>query len=157
VLDAPLERIVAWTAEGLAKPIVVHSRKAVAELLPVLCESGLPPERFVFHCFTDGPADAEQVLAFGAWISFTGVITFANAPEVAESARLVPLDRVMVETDSPYLSPEPHRKVRPNEPRYVVAVAERLAAIHGLAPEVLEARLDENAERFFGLPNDGAA
>jgi len=157
VLDAQLERIVAWTAEGLAKPIVVHSRKAVAELLPVLRESGLPPERFVFHCFTDGPADAEQVLAFGAWISFTGVITFANAPEVAESARLVPLDRVMVETDSPYLSPEPHRKVRPNEPRYVVAVAERLAAIHGLAPEVLEARLDENAERFFGLPNDGAA
>ncbi len=157
VLDAQLEHIVAWTAEGLGKPVVVHSRKAVAELLPILDASGLPPERFVFHCFTEGPEDAQRVLDFGAWISFTGVLTFANAPEVAESARLVPIERVMVETDSPYLSPEPHRKVRPNEPRYVVAVAERLAEIHGLTPPELEARLDANAERFFGLPSDGHA
>lgn len=155
VLDDQLERIVAWTSEGLSKPIVVHSRKAVAELVPILRSSGLPPERFVFHCFTEGPQDASLVLEFGAWISFTGVLTFANAPEVAESARLVPLDRVLVETDSPYLSPEPHRKVRPNEPRYVVAIADRLAEIHGLPPKELEVRLDANAEAFFGLDSGG--
>ncbi len=152
VLETQLAHVVEWTREGLAKPIVVHSRKAVAELLPVLRDSGLPPERFVFHCFTEGPDEARAVLDFGASISFTGVLTFRNAPEVAEAARLVPLDRVMVETDSPYLSPEPHRTVRPNEPRYVGFVAARLAEIHGMAPKELEAILDANAIRFFGLP-----
>ena len=152
VLETQLAHVVEWTREGLAKPIVVHSRKAVGELLPVLRASGLPSERFVFHCFTEGPDEARAVLDFGASISFTGVLTFRNAPEVAEAARLVPLDRVMVETDSPYLSPEPHRTVRPNEPRYVGFVAARLAEIHGLDPRELEATLDANAIRFFGLP-----
>lgn len=152
VLEKQLAHLVQWTREGLAKPIVVHSRKAVAELLPVLRASALPPERFVFHCFTEGPDDARAILDFGASISFTGVLTFRNAPEVAEAARLVPLDRVMVETDSPYLTPEPHRTVRPNEPRYVGWVAARLAELHGMAAEELEGILDANAIRFFSLP-----
>ncbi len=151
VLELQLDHVARWTREGLAKPIVVHSRKAVAELLPVLRASGLAADRFVFHCFTEGPAEARAVLDFGASISFTGVLTFANAPEVAEAARLVPLDRVMVETDSPYLTPEPHRTVRPNEPRFVGCVATRLAELHRLDPEALEKILDENANRFFGL------
>lgn len=152
VLEKQLAHLVQWAREGLAKPIVVHSRKAVAELLPVLRASALPPERFVFHCFTEGPDDARAILDFGASISFTGVLTFRNAPEVAEAARLVPLDRVMVETDSPYLTPEPHRTVRPNEPRYVGCVAARLAEIHGMAAGELEGILDANAIRFFSLP-----
>lgn len=156
VLETQLDHVVRWTSEGLAKPIVVHSRKAVAELLPVLRASGLPADRFVFHCFTEGPDEARAVLDFGASISFTGVLTFRNAPEVAEAARLVPLDRVMVETDSPYLSPEPHRTVRPNEPRYVSCVAARLAEIQGIPPNDLEAILDSNAIRFFGLPLEAA-
>jgi TatD DNase family protein len=156
VLETQLDHVVRWTREGLSKPIVVHSRKAVAELLPVLRSSGLPADRFVFHCFTEGPDEARAVLDFGAAISFTGVLTFRNAPEVAEAARLVPLDRVMVETDSPYLAPEPHRTVRPNEPRLVGCVAAKLAEIHRMPAAALEAILDANAIRFFGLPLEGA-
>jgi TatD DNase family protein len=124
--------------------------------LPVLRASGLPADRFVFHCFTEGPDEARAVLDFGATISFTGVLTFRNAPEVAEAARLVPLDRVMVETDSPYLAPEPHRTVRPNEPRLVGFVAAKLAEIHRMSAATLEAILDANAIRFFGLPLEPA-
>jgi TatD DNase family protein len=152
VLETHLEFIRERSAAGWAKPVIVHSRKAVRELLPRLAESGLPPERFVFHCFTEGPKEAREVLDFGASISFTGVLTFRNAPAVAEAARLVPLDRAMVETDSPYLAPEPHRTLRPNEPRLVGFVAARLAEIHGLPPAEIEAILDANAIRFFGLP-----
>lgn len=151
VLEAQLGRLAAWTAEGLAKPIVVHSRKAVADLLPILAASGLPRERLVFHCFTEGPDAARAVLDFGASISFTGVVTFRNAPEVAEAAALVPLDRLMIETDSPYLTPEPHRTVRPNEPRLVGLVAARLAELRRIDPVEMERILDANAVRFFGL------
>ena len=86
-----------------------------------------------------------------SWISFTGIVTFANAREVAAASDLVPEDRIMVETDAPFLTPEPHRTVRPNEPRYVGCVAEFLARRRGVAPEAFEAILDRNAERFFGI------
>jgi TatD DNase family protein len=152
VLESHLRFIAERSAAGFPKPVIVHSRKAVRELLPRLAESGLPRDRFLFHCFTEGPQEARAVLDFGASISFTGVLTFRNAPEVAEAARLVPLDRVMVETDSPYLSPEPHRTLRPNEPKLVGFVAARLAEIHRLPPAELEAILDANAIRFFSLP-----
>jgi TatD DNase family protein len=105
----------------------------------------------VFHCFTGTADDARKVLDFGAWISFTGIVTFHNASGVAEAARLVPADRIMVETDSPFLTPEPHRKVRPNEPKYVVHVARRLAELRGVDLRTLESPLDANAERFFGI------
>jgi len=72
----------------------------------------LDPARFVFHCFTGGPDEARKVLDFGAMISFTGVVTYKNAPEVREAVKLVPADRIMVETDAPFLSPEPHRGTR---------------------------------------------
>ncbi len=91
------------------------------------------------------------MLDFGAWISFTGVVTFRNAREVAEAAKLVPADRIMVETDAPYLTPEPHRKVWPNEPQYVVHTARFLADLRGVEPAAFERQVDGNAERFFGL------
>src|SRR5205823_841965 len=84
----------------------------------------------------------DKVLDFGAWISFTGVVTFPNAKEVAAAAKLVPADRIMVETDSPFLTPEPFRKVRPNEPKYVVHVARRLAELRCVDPIEFEAQLD---------------
>ncbi len=96
----------------------------------------------------------EKILAIGAMISFTGIVTFSSAREVAEASDLVPLDRLMVETDSPYLTPEPHRKVRPNEPRYVVEVARFLARRRGLSFEEFTAQVDRNARRFFSLPGD---
>ena len=152
VLEAQLERIRGWNAEGPAKPVVIHCRRAVPHLLPILRASGLPADRFVFHCFTEGPADARAVLDFGAWISFTGVVTFRSAPEVQEAARLVPDDRIMCETDAPFLSPEPVRSMRPCLPGYVVHTGLFLAALRGTPYDRFERTVDANARRFFGLP-----
>ncbi len=132
-------------------PIVVHCRKAFDDLLAAFEQAPFPHDRYVFHCFTGTPDDARRVLDFGAWISFTGVVTFKNAPEVALAAKIVPADRLMVETDAPFLSPEPVRTVRPNEPKHVVHVARRLAELRGVEYEDLERQLDANAVRFFGL------
>jgi TatD DNase family protein len=151
VLDEQLAAIGRWRAEGLAKPIVIHCREAFDELLPILAASGLPRDRFVFHCFTGGPREARLVLDFGAWISFTGVVTFRNATGVAEAARLVPEDRLLAETDSPFLTPEPHRTVRPNRPRFVADVIRRLAELRDVDAVALGERLDANVERFFGF------
>lgn len=152
VLEEQLAHILRWTAGGLAKPVVVHCRRAVPDLLPVLRASGLPADRFVFHCFTETPAEARAVLDFGAMISFTGVVTFRNAPEVAEAARLVPDDRIMCETDAPWLSPEPVRSARPCTPAMVMHTARFLAALRGTPWDEFERTVDANARRFFGLP-----
>lgn len=151
VLEEQIARIEEWTKTGLDKPVVVHCRKAFADLIPVLEASSLANDRFVFHCFTGDDSDARSVLDFGASISFTGIVTFANAREVAAASDLVPDDRIMVETDAPFLTPEPHRNVRPNAPQYVGCVAEFLAQRRGIPFEELEVILDRNAERFFGI------
>ncbi|MCP4797887.1 MAG: TatD family hydrolase [Phycisphaeraceae bacterium] len=151
VLEEQLARIEAWTEAGLAKPVVVHCRKAFEDLIPILDASTLPNDRFVFHCFTGDESDARAVLDFGGWLSFTGIVTFSNAAEVARASDLVPDDRIMVETDAPFLTPEPHRNVRPNEPRYVGCTAAFLAKRRGRDPEAFERILDANAGRFFGI------
>jgi TatD DNase family protein len=151
VLEEHLALVEAAASEGLVRPVVVHCREAFDELLAVFRATALDPTRFVFHCFTGGPDEARAVLDFGAWISFTGVVTFRNAREVAEAAKLVPADRIMVETDAPYLAPEPVRKTWPNEPCHVVHTARFLADLRGVEPEAWERALDANAERFFGI------
>ena len=153
VLEEQLRHLVRWRSEDsrLSKPVVIHCREAFDELIPVLRASGLPPERFVFHCFTAGPREMRMVLDFGAFVSFTGVVTFRNARETHEAARLVPPGRCMVETDAPFLTPEPHRTVRPNAPRFVVHVADALAALWGRDPAVVRAELGSTARAFFGL------
>ena len=95
--------------------------------------------------------DAKKVLDFGAMLSFTGVVTYKNASEVLDIAQFVPIDRMMVETDAPYLTPEPNRKVWPNEPRFVVDTAACIAKSRGLSEAEFEASMDENARQFFGL------
>ncbi len=143
--------------EGAAdKPIVIHCRKAVDDVLQVIAGFDLPGDRFVFHCFTEPPDECRKVLDFGAMVSFTGIVTYRNAPEVRASAKLVPADRIMAETDAPYLSPEPHRKVRPNEPKFVAATAAFLADLRGVDTDTFEADCDRNAMRFFGLDARGA-
>lgn len=132
-------------------PIIIHSRKATDDTIAHINASGLEGERFVFHCFTEQVDDCKKVLDLGAMISFTGIVTFNNAKEVAASAKLVPVERVMVETDAPYLAPEPHRKVRPNEPKYVVHTARFLAELKGVDEAEFVKQMDANAERFFGL------
>lgn len=150
VLEEQLAHICAWSADGLTKPIVVHCRKAFADLVPVLAATGLPGHRFVFHCFTGDSNDARMALDLGAFISFTGVLTFPNAADVRAAAKIIPSDRIMVETDSPFLAPQAVRGAWPNEPKHVVHVAAALAQIRGENPVTMEAQLDENAEQFFG-------
>lgn len=151
LLREQLEHLQQWAAEGLHKPIVVHCREAAAELLDEFRRAELPAERFVFHCFTGTPDEARRILDFGAWISFTGIVTFSNARDVAEAAKLVPDDRIMVETDAPYLSPEPVRRTRPNVPAHVAHTARFLAELRGIPYDQFEQLVDRNAERFFGI------
>ena len=151
ILEDQLAQLESWSEQGLAKPVVLHCRDAYDELIPMLTASKLPADRFVFHCFTGTPENARAILDFGAMLSFTGVVTYKNAAEVAEAATLVPEDRIMVETDAPYLSPEPVRGSHPNEPRNVVHVARFISERRGVNPEAFEQVLDANAERFFGI------
>ena len=138
--------------KGDNRPIIVHCRRAVDDLLPIFAASAIEGSRFVFHCFTETPEDARKVLDLGAMISFTGVVTYKNATEVVAAAELVPNERMMVETDAPYLCPEPVRKMGINEPKNVVHTARFLAQLKGKTPEDFTQILDENAVRFFRLP-----
>lgn len=130
-------------------PVQVHCREAFAELVPILKATALDPARFVFHCFTGAAEDMRLVLDFGAWVSITGVVTYRNAPALREAVKLLPLDRVMVETDAPFLTPDPFRGVRPNEPKYARVTAEYLARLYGVGWEEFHARINDNVARFF--------
>ncbi|MEO0512851.1 MAG: TatD family hydrolase [Planctomycetota bacterium] len=136
---------------AFGKPVVVHCRKAFGDLVPILRGSGLPGDRFVFHCFTGTPDDARLALDLGASISFTGVVTYKNAPEVRAAAQIVPGDRVMVETDAPFLSPEPRRGERPCRPWMTSLTARFLADLRGEAWDSFHAMINENTSRFFGI------
>jgi TatD DNase family protein len=135
-------------ARDASLPLVIHSRAAADETLQVLREERV--EAGVMHCFTYGPDVARRVVDLGLYVSFSGIVTFRNAVEVREAARLVPLDRLLVETDSPYLAPEPRRGGR-NEPARVVDVAKGLAAVLAQPLEELAERTTENTRRLFRL------
>lgn len=151
VLADELAFIESCLSDGIDKPVVIHCRKAVEDLLPVLRATRIRPERFVFHCFTESPEHARLVLDFGAFISFTGVVTYKNAREVAGSAMLVPADRILVETDAPYLSPEPMRGRRPCLPGYARLTAQALARLRGVPFGEFHAQIDANTRAFFGI------
>jgi TatD DNase family protein len=151
VLAEQLATIESCWDDGLKLPIVIHCRKAFTDLIPILKSTKLDRDRFVFHCFTGSPDEARMVLDFGASISFTGVVTYKNAKEVAEAAKLVPSDRIMVETDAPFLSPDPMRGKRPCMPGYARYTAEFLAKIRGASFAEFHSQVDENTERFFGI------
>jgi TatD DNase family protein len=153
LLEEQLVHIARWRHEDprLDKPVVIHCREAFDDLIPVLAASDLPADRFVFHCFTAGEREMRMLLDFGASVSFTGVVTYRNARETHEAARLAPPERVMVETDAPFLTPEPHRTVRPNEPRFVVHVADALAELWKQPQEYVRELMFNNARDFFRL------
>ena len=139
-------------ARRLGKPLIVHTREADADTLAVLddaAEGGMPAG--VFHCFTGAADFAEEALARGFYVSFSGIVTFPNAKEVRAAARIVPLERVLVETDAPYCAPAPMRG-RTNEPAYVVHVLRFLAELYGLAENDLRRITTRNAAHLFGLP-----
>ena len=145
------EQLAAIERSQIDLPVVLHCREAVEDLLAVLMASNLSLERCVFHCYTGNAETIRHILDAGCHVSFTGVVTFPNAPEVAEAAKLVPLNRLMVETDAPYLSPEPVRKMRPNEPCNVVHTAQFLADLRTTDRDEFIHTVDANAIQFFGL------
>jgi TatD DNase family protein len=151
-LELICELDAAGSQAGGCKPIIIHNRKATDETLSMIRDSGIAGDRFVFHCFTGASAELDQILAIGAMISFTGITTFKNAKDIAACAGRMPMDRIMIETDSPYLTPDPHRKIFPNEPKFVKHVADCIAMQKDMSAQDFVAAVDGNAERFFGLP-----
>jgi TatD DNase family protein len=136
-------------ASKLRKPLVIHSRDAWDDTFRVLDDEGVPSPA-IFHCFTGGPAEAEAALERGCYLSFSGIVSFRNAESLRDAARLAPLDRLLVETDSPYLAPEPYRG-KENEPAYVVAVGEALARARGASVDDIAAVTRANAASVFGV------
>jgi TatD DNase family protein len=137
-------------ARRLRRPLVVHVREAHAEAAALLRAEAAADVGGVIHCFTGDAADAARYLDLGFHISFSGIVTFKNAAPVREAACIVPADRLMVETDAPYLAPVPHRGRR-NEPAWVRAVAEAVAAVRGEALDAVAAATTRNARRLFAL------
>ena len=136
----------------LGATIVVHTREAFDETMEILRESGIDGSKVIFHSFTGGPDEVHRILDFGAAVSFSGIVTFKNASDIQQAALLVPNDRILIETDSPYLSPEPVRNTRPNEPANVAHIATFLAKIRNVSPEDFGRQTTDNAIRLFSLP-----
>jgi TatD DNase family protein len=132
-------------------PLVVHTRSASDDTLAILGEEGAGRVGGVFHCFTETEAVARAALDLGFHVSFSGILTFRNAEELRSVARMVPLDRCLIETDSPYLAPVPYRG-KTNSPAYVPHVAAALAAVKGLDVEALAHATTQNFLRLFRLP-----
>lgn len=134
--------------------LVIHTRDAWDDTFDVLRAEGAP-ERTVMHCFTGGPDEARRCLDFGAYLSFSGIVSFPNAPELREAAALCPSDRYLVETDSPYLAPVPHRG-RKNRPALLTAVGDAVAAARGVPIDVVAAETWANAEALYHLDSPRA-
>jgi len=149
----PAQREVFAAQIGLALvhglPLVVHTREAWSETFDILEAEGVP-EATVFHCFTGGPTEARRCLDLGGHLSFSGIVSFPSATEVREAAALCPADRLLVETDSPYLAPVPHRGQQ-NRPAWVPAVGEALAAARGEPLEAVAEATWVTAERVYDL------
>lgn len=139
-------------ARACGKPLVIHCREAFDDCCALLERCGYRDAPVVFHCFTGTAEEARRVAERGWRISFTGIVTFKNSTELQALARTYPADQLMLETDSPYLSPAPVRHVRPNEPAHVAHTARFLADLRGVEVAELAAQSSANARAFFGLP-----
>jgi TatD DNase family protein len=135
-------------ARRAAKPLVIHTRASAEDTLRLMREEGAGEVGGVMHCFTESWEVAEAALALGFHISFSGIVTFKNAAGLKEVARRVPLERMLVETDSPYLAPVPHRG-KPNQPAFVKHVAEEIARLRGIAFDAVARATTDNFFRLF--------
>ena len=135
-------------ARRLAKPLVIHTRAAAEDTLRVMREEGAEEVGGVMHCFTETWEVARGAMDLGFHISFSGIVTFKNAKDLTDGARRVPLDRMLVETDSPYLAPVPHRG-KPNQPAFVKHVAEEIAALRAIPFDEVARATTENFFRLF--------
>ena len=143
-------------ARRARKPLVIHTRSSAADTLRVLVEEGGEQAGGVFHCFTEELAVARAAVDLGFYISFSGIVSFKNAADLREVARALPLESLLIETDSPYLAPVPYRG-KLNRPDYVIHVAAAVAAARGLTVEQVAAQTAANTRRLFGLPLPEAA
>ena len=134
-------------AEKLSLPVIIHSREATADTLDILRK--YKPQGVV-HCFSGSVETAREIINLGMMISFTGVLTFKNSKKAVEACKEIPLERLMLETDSPYMAPVPHRGER-NNSSYVYHVAEKLAEIKNMDVEEIINICNNNAINFFGL------
>lgn len=130
-------------------PLVIHTRESWDDTFAILDEGGVP-DHTVFHCFTGGPDEARAALDRGAYLSFSGIVSFPSADDVRAAAGLCPLDRLLVETDSPYLAPVP-RRGKPNTPANLPLVGDALARVHGVPPETVAEHTWDNAAVVYRL------
>jgi TatD DNase family protein len=135
-------------AAELNRPVVIHCREAVEDCLAIL--GAQPRVRAVFHCFTGTPGEAKRIVEAGYYLGFTGVLTFRNTEGLRQAAKAAPGDRILVETDAPYLSPEPMRKQKVNEPAGVMHTAAALAAVRGVDLAAIDDLTTANATNFYG-------
>ncbi len=137
----------------LNKPLIVHTRAAREDTIAILKTEGCGRARGVMHCFSESLSMAKQALDLGFYISFSGILTFKNAEALRDVCRYCPLDRILVETDAPYLAPVPFRG-KPNEPAYVHYVAEQVAALKGVTLAHIAEQTTANFARLFGWPHN---
>ncbi len=137
-------------ARACGKPLIIHTRAAAADTLRLMREEGADQVGGVMHCFTETVEVARQAMDLGFHISFSGIVTFKNARELQSAALTVPLDRLLIETDAPYLAPVPHRG-KQNEPSFVPHVAAKLAELHGLDVGEIATQSTENFYRLFNI------
>jgi TatD DNase family protein len=136
-------------AKKLSKPIIIHSRDAGEDILSILTsQAGLP--KGVFHCFSENLEFSKIILEMGFYLSFTGIITFTKNYEVYEVIKNAPIEKILIETDCPYLTPDPYRGKR-NEPMYVLEVAKKIAEIKKIPLEEVSAQTSKNAEELFDI------
>lgn len=135
-------------ARECGKPLIVHTREAAADTLRIMKEENAAGAGGVMHCFTETWEVAEAALAMGFYISFSGIVTFRNAKQIKEVAQRVPMERILIETDAPYLAPAPHRG-KLNQPAYVKHVAEEIALLRGIDVNEVGLRTTENFVRLF--------
>jgi len=139
-------------ARESGKPLIIHTREAGEDTLRIMAEEKAAEASGVMHCFTETWEVAEAALAMGFYISFSGIVTFKNAKQLKEVAQRVPLDRILIETDAPYLAPVPYRG-KLNQPAYVKHVAEEIATLRGITLEEVGRSTTENFARLFKLNN----
>jgi len=137
-------------ARECAKPLIVHTREAAADTLRIMAEENAAEAGGVMHCFTETWEVAEAALTMGFYISFSGIVTFKSAKQIKDVAQRVPLERILIETDAPYLAPVPHRG-KLNQPAYVKHIAEEIALLRGIEVNEVGLRTTENFERLFKL------
>ena len=138
-------------AVRIGKKIVVQPREAFDDTMAILSGAGVDGSRVVFHSFTGTSDEARRALEIGATISFSGIVTFKRSDDLRDAAAFVPDEKILIETDAPFLSPEPVRKMRTNEPAHVAHVATCLATVRNTTPDAIAELTTANAVRFFGL------